>query len=119
MRLRLLAVAALLLASACTSWNPQTAPAPEVVARSQGREPVRIVRTDASVLVLRSPRVVGDSIEGEAGSPPRLTRVALADVRRVETRGANAMKTGGLVFAVLTVLTVATLVLTFSFVELD
>lgn len=91
--------------SACTSWRPQTAPAPEVVA-AHGEGAVRIVRHDQSVLVLRHPQVVGDSIVGEAGDPPRRVSVATADVQRVEVRKVSAARTGGLSVGVLILVTV-------------
>jgi len=108
--LRFLPLALLALAAgACTSWHHPASPAPEVVARQHGRGSVRVLRRDGSVLVLRTPSVVGDSIIGVGGSPPRRTSVALADVERVETRGFSPAKTCGLVlvyFAVVTLIAV-------------
>jgi len=94
MRIRVLSAAALLSLSACTSWHAQTGPALQVVARHE-RGPVRVVRNDGSVLVLRTPSVVGDSLVGVGGSPPRRTSVALADVKRVDARELDPLKTGG------------------------
>jgi hypothetical protein len=101
----LLLIAAALPLSACTSWRPQTAPAPEVIA-AHGEGSVRIVRRDQSTIELRHPQVVGDSIVGEAGDPPRRVAVATADVQRVDVRKVNAARTGGLSLGVLIVVTV-------------
>lgn len=98
MRLHFVPVLMLSLAAgACTSWHHQSSPAPEVVARQHGRGSVRVLRQDGSVMVLQTPSVVGDSIIGVAGDPPRRTGVALADVQRIDRRGFSPARTGGLV----------------------
>jgi hypothetical protein len=97
MRWHLSLLLLLIVAAGCTGWHAQTSPAPEIVARQQGRGVLRIARKDGSVLELRSPRVMGDSIVGIGGSPPRRTGVALADVERIQRRGFSASRTGGLV----------------------
>jgi hypothetical protein len=99
----LLAVA--LALAACTTWRPQTAPAPEVIA-AHGNASVRIVRRDQSTIELRHPQVVGDSIVGEAGDPPRRVAVATADVERVDVRKVSAARTGGLSVGVLLVVAI-------------
>jgi len=86
-------------AAGCTSWHAQSSPAPEVVARMNGGGAVRLQRHDHSWLVLRGPRVEGDSIVGMAGSPPERTAVAVANVERIDARGMSATKTGGLAVA--------------------
>ncbi|HEX8906029.1 MAG TPA: hypothetical protein VF771_14370 [Longimicrobiaceae bacterium] len=83
-------------AAGCTSWHAQSSPAPEVVARMNGGGAVRVQRHDHSWLVLRGPRVEGDSIIGMAGSPPGRTAVAVADVERIDARRVSATKMGGL-----------------------
>ena len=93
--------------SACTSWRPQTAPAPEVVS-AQGSGTVRVIRHDQSTIVMRHPQVVGDSIVGEAGSPPRHVAVATADVERIDVRRVSASRTGGLTVGVLLVVGIVT-----------
>lgn len=80
----------------CTSWHTQSSPAPEVVTRLNGGGAVRVQRHDHSWVVLRAPRMEGDSIVGLAGSPPERTAVAVADVERIDARGVSAAKTGGL-----------------------
>ncbi|HEX8906250.1 MAG TPA: hypothetical protein VF771_15480 [Longimicrobiaceae bacterium] len=95
-------LAAALALSACTSWRPQTAPAPEVVA-AHGNGSVRVLRRDMSTIELRNPQVLGDSIVGEAGDPPRRAAIAIADVQRIDVRRVSATRTGGLTLAVLVV----------------
>ena len=98
-----------LAAGACTSWHAQSSPAPEVVARQHGRGSVRVLRRDGSVMILQTPSVVGDSIIGVGGDPPRRTGVALADVQRVDARGFSPTRTGGLVlgyFAVVSLIAI-------------
>lgn len=87
-------------ASACSTWRPQTAPAPEVVS-AQGSGTVRVLRRDQSSVLIWHPQVVGDSIVGMAGSPPRHVAVATADVERIDVRRVNATRTGGLTLGVL------------------
>ena len=110
MRFRFLPIALLAFAAGgCTTWHRQVSPAPEVVARQHGRGSVRVLRRDGSVLVLQTPEVVGDSIVGVGGTPPRRTGVALADVERIDRRGFSPAKTGGLVagyFAIVTLIAI-------------
>jgi hypothetical protein len=82
-------------AAGCTSWHAQSGPAPQVVSRTNGGA-VRVQRHDHSWIVLRAPRMEGDSIVGMAGSPAERTAVAVADVERIDARGVSATKTGGL-----------------------
>jgi hypothetical protein len=86
-------------AAGCTSWHAQSSPTPEVVARMNGGGAVRVQRHDHSWLVLRGPRVEGDSIIGMTGSPPARTAVAVADVERIDARRVSATKTSGLAAA--------------------
>jgi hypothetical protein len=107
MRYRSLAASVLLLSTAaCHSWRAQTTPAPRVVEQMNGRGTVRIVRRDQSVMVLSSPQVVGDSIVGTTGDPPRRATVAVADVQRIDTRRVSATKTGGLAIGTIVLVSV-------------
>lgn len=92
-----------LAVSACHSWYPQPSPAPDAVVSRNGRGLVRVLRRDQGVTVLANARVVGDSIVGTAGNPPRHDAVALADVERIEIRGTDALETGAVVFGALAV----------------
>lgn len=94
-----------LSAGACHGWYAQTGPAPDVVAAQDGRRTLRVTRRDQSVMVLTNAQVVGDSIVGTTGSPPQRATVAVADVQRIDRRGVNAFKTGGLVFGTLLIVT--------------
>jgi hypothetical protein len=102
MRFRAVPFAALLATAACTSWRPQTAPAPQVVS-GNANGTVRVIRRDQSVLVLHHPQVVGDSIVGDAGDPSRRAAVALADVERIDARKVSAARTGGLSLGIIVV----------------
>ena len=91
----------LLLASggACNTWRVQPGPTPQVVAqRGEGR--LRVVLEDQSVVELVGARVVGDSIVGIAGSPPRRVAVATADVRRIDAQRVDPVRTGALAVGV-------------------
>lgn len=80
----------------CTSWQRRdiSGGVAPVIASDQ---PVRVMKSDGSVIVLHQPRVVGDSlIGGGSGAIPRLA-IALADIRSVEQRRVSAARTGGLV----------------------
>lgn len=81
----------------CHAWKRRDLPAgPAPAAVSDGR-PVRVTRADGAVLVLHGARVAGDSLVGEAGTPPRRTAVALADVRTAEERRLSRGRTAALV----------------------
>jgi hypothetical protein len=77
----------------------QQGPVPQVVAARDGGW-VRIVRADQRVVEMQGARVVGDSIVGIGGSPPRHIAVATADVRRIEARRVDALRTGALTVGV-------------------
>jgi hypothetical protein len=110
---------ALLLAfgGACNTWRVQPGPAPQVVAqRGEGR--LRLVLKDQSVVELVGARVVGDSIVGIGGSPPRHVAVATADVQRIDAQRVDPVRTGaltvGVVVAAIAVAAIAVYVLVFS-----
>ena len=92
-RVKLLAVLALLqgCVSASTSWRqrPLTAGAPPTLSTEH---PVRITRTDQSVIVLEHPRMSGDSLVGDVGS--QRFAIVLTDIQRLEERQTSLLKTG-------------------------
>lgn len=111
--MRFRAIATLVLAfsaAGCHSWHAQTSPTPDAISTQAGRGPVRVTRRDHSQLVLVNAQVMGDSIVGQAGSPPQRTAVAMADVERIDTRATSAGKTAGLVLGVAAVAFAALLV---------
>ncbi len=99
---RLLLLATLTLA-ACTSWHARTAPASGSGATFD--HPIRVTRTDRSVVLFDRAQVVGDSLVGDVGTAR--TAIALTDVARVEERRVSALRTGGLALGVLLVATTA------------
>jgi hypothetical protein len=105
---RWVAALALLLCcplGACTSWRTAPVSGLRAVALS-GRETVRITRTNTSVLVLRHAQVQGDSVVGEAGSPPQRVAVATNEIQRLDVRKVSATRTTGLSLGVLAVVSV-------------
>ena len=92
-RVTLLAVLALIqgCASASTSWRqrPLTAGTPPTLSTEH---PVRITRTDQSVIVLEHPRMSGDSLVGDLGS--QRFAIVLTDIQRLEERQTSVLKTG-------------------------
>jgi hypothetical protein len=96
MRRSIIALAVLSVATAgCQTWRTQTAPAPQVVAARNGRT-VRIMCRYCGIYEMSNAVVVGDSIVGSVGRPPRRAAVAVADVERIEVRRVNALQTAGL-----------------------
>jgi hypothetical protein len=96
---RPIVVALLAAAGACSTWQGQHAPAPQVVAaRGGGR--LRIVRQDQSVVELVEARVAGDSIVGLDGGSLRHAAVATADVQWIGTRRVDVVQTGALIVGV-------------------
>lgn len=90
-------VAALLLSGACHVWKPtELGPTREFL---NGR--ARIERTDGTIMVMRGPRLVGDSVVGTHERTPAHVALARADVRRIEVeqidRGRTAAAGAGLV----------------------
>jgi len=107
---KLLAVLALLqgCVSASQSWRqrPLTAGAPPTLSTEH---PVRVTRTDQRVIVLEHPRVSGDSLVGDVGSPRYA--IVLTDIQRLEERQTSVLKMGaqvvGIGFAVVFVAALA------------
>ena len=119
LRFRAGSLALLLLAAggACNTWRVQQGPAPQVVAqRGEGR--LRIVLKDQSVVELVGARVVGDSIVGIGGSPPRHLAGATADVQRIDAQRVDPVRTGaltvGVVVAAIAVAAIAVYALVFG-----
>src|SRR5215218_8164780 len=99
MRPAFIALALLSISSAgCQTWRPQTAPAPQVIAARNGRT-VRIMCRYCGIYEMSNAVIVGDSIVGSVGRPPRRAAVAVADVERIEVRRVNALETAGLAAA--------------------
>ncbi len=86
------------VASGCTSWYqayPESSMSPVDVIQVWAPDRVRILRQRGAELELHEPTVSGDSIVGEVrrfGSGR--VAVPLSDVRRLDVRDGNALKTG-------------------------
>ena len=93
--------------AACRSWRaePLNSVAPVAVRHPSA---VRLTRVDGSRVVLRYPALVADTL---VGSYDAEARIALADIRALETRGFSGARTAalaGVVAAVVAVVKVHT-----------
>jgi hypothetical protein len=84
---------------ACTTWHTQPVSGPEARPLPT-RSPIRITRTDGRMLVLEHAQVVGDSLFGEAGDPPRSVALAMGEITRMERQKVSAGRTVGLTLGV-------------------
>jgi len=98
--------------AACRSWRaePLNSVAPVAVRHPSA---VRLTRVDGSRVVLRYPALVADTLVGSysVGSQDAEARIALADIRALETRGFSGARTAalaGVVAAVVAVVKVHT-----------
>ena len=84
----------LLVFSNCRTWSRVGTPQ-EAVTRSQA-QPIRVTRSDLSVVVLQSPMIVNDSLIGTVVNDSHArVAIAMADVRSVETRRISPLHTLG------------------------
>jgi hypothetical protein len=84
-------------ASGCHSWQVQTVPPAEVLAAPSVPGEIRLRLIDSTQVVLREPRLSGDSISGKVKAGPRT--VPLASVIDLSVRRFSAGRTVGLVGA--------------------
>ena len=96
---RLLAALALLaFLSACTKWSTTRDPVDQVI-REQEPSKVRVTLADYSVVELRMPKIMGDTLKGYAvevappNRPSRIVAIPLEDVRQLEVREGDALAT--------------------------
>ena len=111
----LLVISAFVVAQGCRSFQQRAMPGGEIPELSM-EQPVRVTLNDGNVLVLEHPRVAGDSLIGDGGNPPQRFVVLRRDIARIEQSSVSALRTGGLVLgvgtvvvAVLAVIAIATL----------
>jgi hypothetical protein len=90
-----------LLSTACSSWHPQSQPAPEVLATNEGRA-VRVLLQDGSSLQLTHARMLGDTLAGYSVSGGDTTQWRLApdDIRGLEVRKSDSGTTAAAVIGV-------------------
>jgi hypothetical protein len=85
--------------TACSRWQVQSL-APEALLAERHPDRIRITRADRTTIVLRAPKVSGDTVYGSLREGPdtaaRPEAVALADVAQVETRKLDPVATGAL-----------------------
>ena len=105
-RFRVLAVLmALAVSGACTTWQPQTGPAPGTQPRS-----LRLWLNDGSVVMLSQAMVSADSIRGtRRGTDAGEAAYARSQVRLVEAARTNVAGTAALVVGVIAATTLALL----------
>lgn len=91
------------IATACTQWHVQRITPESVMVAHPTR--LRVTHTDGSQQVLNQPVLTQDTLVGTAsgrgatpGVPLPQSRIALADVHHVSTRGFSPGKTIGLFF---------------------
>jgi hypothetical protein len=109
----------LIVFSNCRTWSRIGTPQ-EAVIRSQA-QPIRVTKSDLSVVVLQSPMIVSDSLIGTLvdDSHARVA-IAMADVRSVETRQVSALHTLGAGYlAVLAGLFLALLVISIQLLAVE
>src|SRR5689334_8819563 len=91
----------LLSGAACQAWHTEGVASEAILATHQpGR--LRVTRVDGSRIVLKRPVLQGDTLVGigHRQSDQQAVRVALTDVRQVETRGFSSDRTAWLVVGV-------------------
>lgn len=111
--LRHLAIVVIVIgASACTTWR-QHGNAAEAVLGPRPVDDARITLVDGNVVILRDPRVVGDSVVGRQVSSGVSNRVALciANIRVIETRDIDYWRSAGLAVGTASVLLLTATVL--------
>jgi hypothetical protein len=87
------------LVTACHSWRTPPSPVAETLADRP--DEVRITRNDHSQLTLHRPRLSGDTLIGERiASQPVTVSVPLGDIRSIEVRRFDGLKTAGLIAGV-------------------
>jgi hypothetical protein len=101
------AIATLVSLNACYVWRPAVLDAGHEFLNGNAR----LTRTDGTAVVVRGPRLVGDSIVGTATRTVTPVAFARADVRRIEVRRLSRGRTA----AVGAVLMAAYLVATWGF----
>lgn len=97
--LPLLVAVAAALVTACHSWRTQSSPVAETLADQP--DEVRVTRNDYTQLTLHRPRLSGDTLIGERiASRPVTVSVPLGDIRSIEVRRFDGLKTAGLIAGV-------------------
>ena len=103
-----IALALVLSLSGCSSWHSANV-TPAQLLDDDPPDRVRVTKPDGTTLVLEHPQLLGDTLYGaaarNAGSRGDTVAVPLADLRKVEVRQPNGLKTIGLVLGLVTVAT--------------
>lgn len=88
-----------LVATACTSWQTQNAPVPQVVEKSgsKGESTIRVELASGTRYEIYAARVEGDSVVGRNTPTPiaetQRIAVATADIKRIERHSINTGRT--------------------------
>jgi len=113
-RVRLVAIATLLLASACMTWSRSEPPGAAL--SHVDRKPIQVARTDHSTIVLKNASVQGDSLVGTAddGSNTRVA-IPIAEIRGVSEEHIDGPRTlaltGGIILSTFGALLVAVIII--------
>jgi hypothetical protein len=92
------AVALLALLSACTKWKTTSDPVEQVI-RERAPHEIRVRLADRSGYELRGPKIEGDTLRGlvieykRQRHPSRILAIPLEDVRELQVRKPDALKT--------------------------
>ena len=96
----MLCVAALATLAGCTAWHSRGSAAQPALS-DHPADRVRVTLTDGTIMIVRSPVAVGDTLFGWiTASRTDSTRVALpgARIRNIETHDVDLWRTGGVLF---------------------
>ena len=97
--------------SACHKWVPLEPPVARAITEKDPGT-VRVTLADSSQVVLKEPRISGDSlIAFEDGKEPQTVALLLEDLQRVEEKRANTPATVGLIVGSLALAYVAFVVI--------
>ncbi|MEO6526264.1 MAG: hypothetical protein ABIP93_06540 [Gemmatimonadaceae bacterium] len=108
------------IASGCGTWHQRELPTSSTNTAVAGGRLVRVTLSNGMEVMLSSSRVIGDSLVGDAGSPPRRLALATSEIRSVEERGGSGKRSAllgvGIGIGVGALVAVVAAVATFAFI---
>jgi hypothetical protein len=86
-------VGSLTFLEACAGWQkPRTTANGTPILSTE--HPVRVTLASGAVIVMANPRLVGDSLVGDVGTPASRMAVGMNEVKQLQERGVSGTKTG-------------------------